>query len=115
MDILARAASSAAGSGSSIALGSALALTTAAYLNAKLGISSDLRSLKDDRVFGQLLRQRLAQLGDTCTLYRMLERVIEVEGKGSTDAVWFENKTWTYIELRDGRIMRTERIYRSKH
>ncbi|KAL1969890.1 hypothetical protein VTN77DRAFT_7399 [Rasamsonia byssochlamydoides] len=101
MDILSRAASSAAGAGSSIALGSALALATAAYLNAKFCISNDLRTLKDDRVFGQLLQRRLAELGDTCTLYKMLERVVEVEGKGSTDALWFENRTWTYTQLKE--------------
>lgn len=103
MDILARAASRAASAGSSIALGSALSLAAAAYLNARFCISSDVRSLRDDRFFAQKLRQRLAELGDTCTLYRMLERVIEVDGKADVEALWFENRTWTYAKLKDGK------------
>ncbi|KAL1987317.1 hypothetical protein VTN96DRAFT_4345 [Rasamsonia emersonii] len=101
MDILSRAASRAASAGPSIALGSALSLAAAAYLNARLCISSDLRTLRDERFFGRKLRQRLAELDDTCTLYRMLERVIEVDGKGDADALWFENRTWTYAQLKD--------------
>lgn len=102
MEILSRAA---AGAGAPIALGSAaLALATTAYLDAKFGFRSDVGSLRDDRAFGKLLQRRIAQLGDTCTVYKMLERVIEVDGKGAADAVWFENETWSYNQLKDRKL-----------
>lgn len=81
--------------------GTALTLAAAAYTNAKFGIKADIDSLRDERASGKLLGQRIAQMGDTCTAYRLLERVIEVDGKGAADALWFENKTWTYDEVKD--------------
>lgn len=99
MDILAQAAGSV---GAPAALGgAALALATAAYANAKFGIKADIDSLRDEAALGKLLGQRIAELGDTCTLYGMLRRAIEVDNKGSAEALWFEKKSWTYDQLRD--------------
>ncbi|KAF7595884.1 hypothetical protein BBP40_004377 [Aspergillus hancockii] len=84
-----------------MAMASALSLTAAAYLNAKLAISTDLSTIYNDRSWTKRLGQRIAQLGDTTTIYKLLERVIEVDGQGAADALWFENKTWTYRELKD--------------
>ncbi|GMG11339.1 unnamed protein product [Aspergillus oryzae] len=87
-----------------MAMASALSVGAAAYLNAKLAISTDISTIYNDRAFTARLGQRIAQLGDTTTIYKMLERVIEVDGHGSSDALWFENKTWTYSQLKDRTI-----------
>lgn len=81
--------------------GAALALATAAYANAKFGIKTDIDSLRDDAAFGRRLAQRIGELGDAATLYGMLRRVVEVDKKGSAEAIWFENKVWTYDQLKD--------------
>lgn len=101
MTLLSQVAASVAGA-SPKALGSAAALTAAtiAYLDAKFGISTDISSLRDVKLFGRILQQRYAQLGDSCTLYKMLERVVDVNGWGDRDALWFENKTWSYRQLK---------------
>ncbi|KAE8147444.1 hypothetical protein BDV25DRAFT_132069 [Aspergillus avenaceus] len=82
-------------------MASALSVTTAAYLNAKFSISTDLSTIYNDRTFVARLTRRITELGDTTTIYKMLERVIEVEGQGTVEALWFENRTWTYHELKD--------------
>lgn len=87
--------------GSSVAMASALALTAGAYLNAKLGVSTDIATMLSDRSSVQRLEQRIAQLGDSPTIYKMLERVVDVEGCGAIEALWFEHKTWTYSQLKD--------------
>jgi hypothetical protein len=43
----------------------------------------------------------MSQLGETVTIYGMLHRVVEIEGRGSAEALWFERKSWTYSELKD--------------
>jgi acyl-CoA synthetase (AMP-forming)/AMP-acid ligase II len=85
----------------SLAVASALTVAAGAYLNAKLAISTDLTTIRNDRDWTKRLGQRIAELGDTATLYKMLERVVEVQGSGASDALWFENKTWTYSQLKD--------------
>ncbi|KAI9934764.1 hypothetical protein AWENTII_005712 [Aspergillus wentii] len=88
-------------SGPSIALASAATATAAAYLNAKLSISTDLSAISLDRAFDKRLGQRIAQLGESTTTYKMLERLVNVDHRGSAEALWFENKTWTYSQLKD--------------
>lgn len=87
--------------GPSIAMASAFAVTAGAYLNAKLGISTDVSAILNDRSWAQRLEQRVAQLGESTTIYKMLERVVVVDGCGSNEALWFEHKTWTYYQLKD--------------
>lgn len=84
-----------------VAMVSALTAAAGAYLNAKLSISTDLTAIHHDRSWKSRLERRLGQLGDTPTIYRMLERTIEVDGNGAAQAIWFENKTWTYSQLKD--------------
>lgn len=99
MDYFAEAASSV---NAATALGgAALTLAAAAYTNARFGLKADIDGLRDERAFGALMGQRIAQMGDTCTAYKLLERVVEADGKGAADALWFENKTWTYSQLKD--------------
>ena len=87
--------------GPSMAMASAFAVTAGAYLNAKLGVSTDVATMRSDRSSAKRLEQRIAQLGDSSTIYKMLERVVEVEGCGSNEALWFEHKTWSYYQLKD--------------
>jgi hypothetical protein len=98
MDILSEASMPA------MAMASALAVGAGAYLNAKLAISTDLTALSNDRAFGKRLAERIGNLGESTTIYKLLERVVEVEGHGADDALWFEHKTWSYSQIKDGRL-----------
>lgn len=84
-----------------MAMASALAVTAGAYLDAKFGVSTDISSIKNDRSWMKRLEQRIANLGDSTTIYRMLERAVDVDGHGSSEALWFEHKTWTYCQLKN--------------
>jgi hypothetical protein len=84
-----------------VAAASALSVAAGAYLDAKFSISADLSAMRSDRAFGKRLAEHIAQLGETPTVYGMLQRVVEVEKHGSTEAIWFEGKSWTYSELKD--------------
>ncbi|KAJ5273237.1 hypothetical protein N7478_008362 [Penicillium angulare] len=95
MDILSEASMPA------VAMASALSVAAGAYLNAKLSISTDLSAYFNDKAFGKRLGHHIAQLGESTTIYKMLERVVEVEKQGKVDALWFEQKTWSYAELKD--------------
>lgn len=85
----------------SMALASGLSLAAGAYLNAKLSVSTDLSAIYQDMSWGKRLGERIQELGDTATVYKMLERVVDVHGAGSADALWFEKKTWSYSQLKD--------------
>ncbi|KAL4939522.1 hypothetical protein BDV06DRAFT_198754 [Aspergillus oleicola] len=84
-----------------VAAASALTVAAGAYLNAKFSLSTDLSTILGDRSYGKRLAQRMQQLGDTITVYGMLQRLVEVDGQGSAEAIWFEGKSWTYFELKD--------------
>ncbi|KAL4964112.1 putative bifunctional fatty acid transporter/acyl-CoA synthetase (FAT1) [Aspergillus stella-maris] len=84
-----------------VAAASALTFAAGAYLNAKYSLSTDLSTVLGDRSSGKRLAQRMQQLGDTITVYGMLQRLVEVDGNGSAEAIWFEGKSWTYAELKD--------------
>ena len=84
-----------------VAMASAISMAAGAYLNAKLSISTDLTTIFNDRAFGRRLGERIAQLGASATIYKMLERVVDVEGQGATEALWFEQKTWSYSQLKE--------------
>ncbi|KAL4783655.1 hypothetical protein BJX76DRAFT_329459 [Aspergillus varians] len=84
-----------------VAAVSALSVAAGAYLNAKFSVSIDLATILGDRAWGKRLALRMSQLGDAVNVYGMLRRVVEVEGHGSTEALWFEGKSWTYSELKE--------------
>ena len=84
----------------SMAVASALAVTAGAYIDAKFGVSTDISSIRNDRSWMKRLEQHIANLGDSTTIYRMLERTVDVDGRGSREALWFEHKTWTYYQLK---------------
>ena len=74
---------------------SAAAVAAGAYLNAKLSIGTDVQQLRHDRDWRNRLGRRIQELGDTCTLYAMFDRV-----DPNLEALWFEGRTWTYGELK---------------
>jgi hypothetical protein len=76
---------------------SAATVAAGAYLNAKLAIGTDLRQLRYDREWISRLGRRIQELGDTCTLYAIFDRVDQ-----NLEALWFEGRTWTYGELKSG-------------
>jgi len=78
----------------------AATLATGAYLNAKFGIGIDLKQLSHDREWSKRLGERIQELGDTCTLYRMFDIV-----HPNIEALWFEGRTWTYGELKKGMLL----------
>ena len=82
---------------SSTALVSAAALAAGAYLNAKLGISTDLNELALAREFGEFHGKKLQSLGDTKTIYGVFEQANE-----NDEALWFEGRGWSYRELKNG-------------
>ncbi|EAW14000.1 putative bifunctional fatty acid transporter/acyl-CoA synthetase (FAT1) [Aspergillus clavatus NRRL 1] len=85
----------------SLAVASALTVAAGAYLNAKFSVSTDLNNIFNDRAWANRLGQRIGELKGVATVYKMLERVVDVQGYGDRDALWFENKTWTYSQLKD--------------
>lgn len=87
----------------------AAALATGAYLNAKLSISKDLQEISKDREFGARRAKRIQELGDTCTIYRMLELA-----NPEDELLWFEGNTWSYRELKQGQITSHPSLYISQ-
>ncbi|KAG2413601.1 hypothetical protein HFD88_002790 [Aspergillus terreus] len=85
----------------SVAMASALTAAAGAYLNAKYSISTDLSTLRNERATAARVAERVAKLGESVTIYKLLERVVDKEGHGARDALWFEKKTWTYSQLKD--------------
>jgi len=84
-----------------MAMASALTVAAGAYLNAKLAISTDLATISNDKAFVKRVGERIAKLDGSATIYKMLERVVEIEGQGAADALWFEQKTWSYSQLKN--------------
>lgn len=84
-----------------VAMASALSVAAGAYLNAKLAISTDLQTIHNDKAAAKRLNERIAVLDGSTTIYKILERAVEVEGRGDTDALWFEQKTWSYSQIKD--------------
>ncbi|OQE12955.1 hypothetical protein PENFLA_c058G05871 [Penicillium flavigenum] len=83
-----------------VAMASALSVAAGAYLNAKLAIATDLRTIHSDKAAAKRLSERIAKLDGSTTIYKMLERAVDVEGRAATDALWFEQKTWSYGQLK---------------
>ena len=84
-----------------VAMASALSVAAGAYLNAKLAISTDLRTIYNDKAAAKRLNERIAKLDGSTTIYKILELAVEVEGRAATDALWFELKMWSYSQLKD--------------
>jgi hypothetical protein len=80
--------------------GVAALTAAAAYVNAKLSIGRDLKTLKYEKSFGQRLGLKIQELGDTCTLYHIFDQV-----DPEIEALWFEGRGWTYGELKQGELL----------
>lgn len=76
------------------AAGAAVSLLGAAYLDHKYGFSTDIKGLLNDKTFKKRLQSRADELGDSITLYHMLELATP-----TNEALWFEGRTWTYSEM----------------
>lgn len=81
-------------------IGAAALTATAAYVNAKLSIGRDLKTLKYEKSFGQRLGKQIQALGDTCTLYNLFDQV-----NPEIEALWFEGRSWTYGEIKQGEVL----------
>jgi hypothetical protein len=79
-------------------VGAAAAVAGAACLNARLGFSSDIRQLLQERDFAARLRQMIKRLGGCITLYHMLELADE-----NAEALWFEGRSWSYRVMKLGK------------
>ena len=82
---------------SSVAMLSTAVLGVGAYLNAKISVGTDLQQLRNDRAWMKRAMKLIDDLGDTCTLYHLFDKV-----DSKIKALWFEGRTWTYGELKNG-------------
>ena len=79
---------------------SAAVLAAGAYVNAKYSIVNDLKQLESGRAWRNRMGKRIEELGDTCTLYGIFDLV-----DPKIEALWFEGRTWTYGELKQGKSL----------
>ena len=80
-------------------------LGAGAYLDAKYGVSHDLRKLRRDREQIKRIGERIRELGNEATLYRLLESADQ-----GADALWFEGRSFTYGEMKRSKTLSPERI-----
>lgn len=92
---------------SAVAIASAGAIAAGAYANAKFSIGADLLYLRGGLQWRKQFMSRLQQLGDTCSLYGLFDLV-----DTSLDLLWFEGRTWTYGELKQGTSPQFVILYR---
>jgi hypothetical protein len=77
------------------------AVAAATYLNAKFSLSLDLQQMRNDREWNAAVDSTVARLGQNCTLYHLFDRV-----DPGIEALWFEGKSWTYGQLKNGEYRR---------
>lgn len=73
------------------------AVAATLFLNNRYGLSYDVGELSRNRKFKRRIDDRIKELGDDVTIYRMLELA-----KPDAPALWFEGRSWTYAELKAG-------------
>lgn len=71
------------------------ALSSAIYADKKYAISSDLKSMRQSKVFLTAMAATLDRLGDNVSVYRILELADQ-----DAEALWFEGRTWTFAQLK---------------
>jgi hypothetical protein len=74
-------------------------LGAGAYLDARYGVSYDLRKLSQIRTSRKRIGERIRELGDEATLYRLLELADQ-----GAEALWFEGRSLTYSEMKISKI-----------
>lgn len=67
------------------------------YINAKYGLSTDIREIRHEKNYIERLFKNYSQLGESCTIYSLFSRQ-----NPTSDALWFEGRTWTYAQLSCG-------------
>jgi hypothetical protein len=81
-------------------------LAAGAYLDAKYGVRYDLRRLRQTRAQTKRIGERVRELGNEATLYRLLELADQ-----GAEALWFEGRSLTYGEMKESKtkFMRTDK------
>ncbi|TKA74147.1 hypothetical protein B0A49_04996 [Cryomyces minteri] len=79
----------------SLSLAGAAVLAAGSYLNAKYGFGTDIQGIRYEKDYVRRVSEHCEKLGDTCTIYNVFSRV-----EPTSDALWFEGRTWTYGELK---------------
>jgi hypothetical protein len=74
------------------------AVASGLYLDNRYGFSKDISQLLLDKQWVKTMNQRVADMGDNVTIYRMLELA-----DPDASALWFEGRSWTYAELKIGK------------
>lgn len=77
------------------AAATAAALATTGTLNSALGLTHDIRQLRDNKASGQRIQAWIDRLGSHVTLYHMLELADE-----NAEALWFEGRSWNYRAMK---------------
>ena len=78
------------------ALASTLAASALAYwANDRLGLTTDLRTLREQRAFARNIEAHAQRCGDNFSLYHYLELA-----ESTADALWFEGRSWNYMALK---------------
>jgi hypothetical protein len=72
---------------------------TGAYLDARYGVSYDLRKLSQIRTSQKRVGERIRELGGEATLYRLLELADQ-----GAEALWFEGRSLTYGEMKISKL-----------
>ncbi|KAH8800379.1 putative bifunctional fatty acid transporter/acyl-CoA synthetase [Xylogone sp. PMI_703] len=80
---------------SALALPVVVSALGSAYLNAKLGITRDIKQLRYDRTYGKIIAQNIARVGNSnmSTLAYALKSADK-----TAEGLWFEGRSWTYGE-----------------
>ena len=79
------------------ALAAAAVLAAGSYVNARYGIGTDVKEIRHEKDYARRVLEKQTSLGDTCTIYNVFSRA-----DPTSDALWFEGRTWSYGELKYG-------------
>ena len=74
-------------------------LLGAGYIDARYGVSYDLRKLRQSRLSQKRIGERIRELGDEATLYRLLELADQ-----EAEALWFEGQSFTYGQMKQSTL-----------
>lgn len=90
-----------------LSLAGAALVIGGSYINARYGIGTDIREIRHEKNGVKRLFENYSQLGESCTIYNVFLRA-----DPTSDALWFEGKTWTYGQLKQGMCSRGHNLIR---
>lgn len=85
-------------------------LLGALYANDRYGVSHDIKQLLSEKAFRKRLQERIQALDSDFSLFHMLELA-----DPEAEALWFENRRWTYAEVLHGESAAISLEMRAKH